>query len=285
MHPFENEPYRVTGKSFTAAAVNMASKAGEYMKSKLGLAEHVQIKTNEHDLVTEVDKGTETLIRKLIQTYFPTHSILGEEGVAPGAEASARAVESVMDAEYVWVIDPIDGTTNFVHGLPFYSVSIALAHRGEVIVGVVYDPSRDELFVAEKDKGAYLRGRRITVSQEDRLADSLIGTGFPADREKALPRALTQLSAVAPRVRNVRNAGSAALHLAYVAAGRLTGFWEENLNAWDIAAGMLLVKEAGGRVTDMDGSPYSLRVRNVAASNGRIHDELLNVLQRSTLPG
>ncbi|HZG55192.1 inositol monophosphatase family protein, partial [Paenibacillus sp.] len=279
MSQYERETYTVTGKSFTAVAVNMASKAGEYMKSKLGQATDVRVKTTPHDLVTEVDKGTELLIRKIIQAYFPTHAILGEEGVEPGAEASRLALERIREEEYVWIVDPIDGTTNFIHGLPFYSVSIALAHRGEVIVGVVYDPSRDELFVAEKGKGAYVRGKRMNVSAEERLEDSLVATGFPTDRERVLPLALKQIEAVAPKVRNIRSAGSAALHLAYVAAGRLSGFWEPNLNAWDIAAGMLLVNEAGGRVTDMNGEPYGLHVRDVAATNGRIHDALLTAIR------
>ncbi|MCI3920604.1 inositol monophosphatase [Paenibacillus sp. TRM 82003] len=275
----ERETYTVSGKSFTAVAVNMAAKAGEWMKNKLGQATDVQMKTTPHDLVTEVDKGTELLIRKLIQTYFPTHAILGEEGVEPGAEASRRALEDVQDEEYVWIIDPIDGTTNFIHGLPFYSVSIALAHRGEVIVGVVYDPARDELFVAEKGKGAYVHGKRMQVSVEERLSDSLIATGFPTERERALPEALRQISNVAPKVRNIRAAGSAALHLAYVASGRLSGFWEANLNSWDLAAGMLLVREAGGVVTEMNGQPYGLHVRDVAATNGRIHDSLIEALR------
>ncbi|HZG83465.1 inositol monophosphatase family protein [Paenibacillus sp.] len=279
MSNHERETYTVTGKSFTAVAVNMAAKAGEYMKSKLGQATDVRVKTSPHDLVTEVDKGTEILIRKIIHTYFPTHDILGEEGVEPGAEASRLALEAVKDREYVWIVDPIDGTTNFIHGLPFYSVSIALAHRGEVIVGVVYDPSRDELFVAEKGKGAYVHGKRIQVSPEEELAGSLVATGFPTDRQHVLPLALKQIESVAPRVRNIRAGGSAALHLAYVAAGRLTGFWEANLNAWDIAAGMLLVQEAGGKVTDMNGEPYGLHVRDVAATNGRIHDDLIAAIR------
>jgi myo-inositol-1(or 4)-monophosphatase len=279
MSNYERETYTVTGKSFTAVAVNMASKAGEWMKSKLGQASEVLVKTTPHDLVTEVDKGAELLIRKLIHTYFPTHAILGEEGVEPGAEASRKALENMKDEEYVWIVDPIDGTTNFIHGLPFYSVSIALAHRGEVIVGVVYDPSRDELFVAEKGKGAYVRGKRMSVSGEERLEDSLVATGFPTDRELVLPEALRQITAVAPQVRNIRSFGSAALHLAYVAAGRLSGFWEANLNAWDIAAGMLLIQEAGGRVTHIDGQPYGLHVRDVLATNGHIHDALIEAVK------
>lgn len=266
-------------KSFTAVAVNSASKAGEWIKSRIGRFAEPDLKYSMHDLVTEVDKGSERLIRNLIATHFPQHSFLGEEGVEPGPEASAKALEAVEDAEYLWIVDPIDGTTNFVHGFPFFSVSIALAHKGQVIVGVVYDPSKDELFVAERGKGAYVHGKPMNVSKEQSLRQSLVATGFPADHQMALPLNLRQIQAVAPQVRNIRTAGSAALHMAYVAAGRLSGFWEIGLNSWDLAAGSLLVEEAGGKVTDLNGEPYHLGVRNVAASNGAVHGELLKALQ------
>ncbi|GIO13392.1 inositol monophosphatase [Cohnella xylanilytica] len=276
----ENEQI-IGSKSFTAVAVNCASKAGEWIKSRIGQFAEPDLKHSMHDLVTEVDKGSERLIRNLIGTHFPHHSFLGEEGVEPGPEASARALEKVSDAEYLWIVDPIDGTTNYVHDFPFYSVSIALARKGQVIVGVVYDPSRDELFVAERGKGAYVHGKRMSISGEKALRQSLVATGFPADHTAALPANLKQIQAVAPQVRNVRVAGSAALHMAYVAAGRLSGFWEIGLNAWDLAAGSLLVEEAGGRVTDQSGEPYHLGVRNVAASNGWIHGELLEALKKA----
>jgi myo-inositol-1(or 4)-monophosphatase len=269
-----SEPFTVGGKSFTAVAINTASKAGEWIKSKLGDINKVDTKYSSHDLVTEVDKGSEKMIRNLIMTHFPSHSFLGEEGVEPGPAASAKALQEVSEEEYVWIVDPIDGTTNFVHGFPFFTVSIALAYRGEVIVGVVYDPSRDELFVAEKGKGAYLHGRKTRVSSEAKLVDSLIATGFPADRDGALLVNLRGIQALAPQVRNIRMAGSAALHLAYVAAGRLSGFWEIGLNSWDIAAGALLIQESGGKVTDTEGRPYTLAVRNIMATNSKIHDEL-----------
>lgn len=269
-----SEPFTVGGKSFTAVAINTASKAGEWIKSKLGDINKVDTKYSSHDLVTEVDKGSEKMIRNLIMTHFPSHSFLGEEGVEPGPAASAKALQEVSEEEYVWIVDPIDGTTNFVHGFPFFTVSIALAYRGEVIVGVVYDPSRDELFVAEKGKGAYLHGRKTRVSSEAELVDSLIATGFPADRYGALSVNLRGIQALAPQVRNIRMAGSAALHLAYVAAGRLSGFWEIGLNSWDIAAGALLIQESGGKVTDTEGRPYTLAVRNIMATNSKIHDEL-----------
>jgi len=267
----------IVGKSPVAVAVNAAAKAGEWIKTKLGGFDNLMLKTSEQDLVTEVDKGAESLIKNLLKTYFPDHSFLGEESVPPGAEASKQAIERLKDEEYLWIIDPIDGTTNFVHGFPFFCVSIALAHHGEVVAGVIYDPMHDEMFVGEKVKGAYLRGRQLQVSKEMRLADSLIATGFPPSiREGWHPQ---KVAGIVPKVRNLRTTGSAALHLAYVAAGRLSGFWEPGLNVWDMAAGILLVQEAGGRVSDMDGHPYSLSVRDVAATNGHIHDELLAYLR------
>lgn len=269
----------VGGKSFTAVAVNCAAKAGQWVKSKVGSITQLDTKYSMHDLVTEVDKSTERMIRNLISTHFPNHSFLGEEGVEPGPEASAKALQEMSDSEYLWIVDPIDGTTNFVHGFPFFSVSIALAYRGQVIVGVVYDPSRDELFVAERGKGAYVHGRKMQVSQEATLSRSLIATGFPADHHVALPANMKGIQALAPKVRNLRIAGSAALHLAYVAAGRLSGFWEYNLSSWDIAAGSLLVEEAGGRISDLNGELYHVGVRNVAASNGIIHEELVKELE------
>ncbi|MEX2461159.1 MAG: inositol monophosphatase family protein [Paenibacillaceae bacterium] len=274
----ENNGYKIGGKSFTVVAINTAATAGEWIKSKLGTFANLDLKYSPHDLVTEVDKGSETLIRNLIMTHFPHHSFLGEEGVEPGPAASAAALANVSDAEYLWIVDPIDGTTNYVHGFPFFVVSIALAYKGEVIVGVVYDPSRDELFVAEKGKGAYVKGKRMGVSTENKLIDSLLGSGLPADRNNAMPINLIGINAIAPKVRNIRIVGSAALHLAYVAAGRLSGFWEIGLNSWDIAAGALLIQEAGGIVSDTLGKPYKLDVRNVMATNSLIHQELQNEL-------
>jgi myo-inositol-1(or 4)-monophosphatase len=281
----EIKPYLVGSKSFTAVAINTASKAGEWIKSKLGTISNIDYKVSQHDLVTEIDKGSESMIRRLLLTHFPNHSFLGEEGVEPGPEASRLALQETEEAEYVWIVDPIDGTTNYVHGFPFYTVSIALAYKGEVIVGVVYDPSRDEMFVAEKGKGTYLRGKKMNVSAEHQLSNSLIATGFPADHMVSLPMNMKGLQAIAPKVRNIRSSGSAALHLAYVAAGRLSGFWEIGLNAWDIAAGALLVQESGGQVSDTKGNPYKLSVRNVLATNGNVHSELQNELHEANATG
>jgi myo-inositol-1(or 4)-monophosphatase len=278
MASIDNSSFNVGSKNFTAVAINTAAKAGEWIQSKLGDFNNLQTKYSAQDLVTEVDKGAEKMIRNLIQTHFPDHSILGEEGVGPGPTAARQALEGLQEAEFLWIVDPLDGTTNFVHGFPFFSVSIALAHKGEVIVGVVYNPLSNELFVAEKGKGAYVKGKPLRVSEESQLIESLIATGLPADRNGALPVNLQGLNYLCPKVRNIRIAGSAALHLAYVAAGRLSGFWEIGLNAWDMAAGALLVTEAGGSITDTEGNPYHLGVRNVMASNGNIHREFQSEL-------
>lgn len=265
----KEEPYTVGRKSFTAVAVNTASKTGEWIKSKVGQYRNLQFKQSSIDLVTEVDRGAEQMIRGLISTHFPEHGFLGEEGTA-----GALSVEEAMEQEYVWIVDPVDGTTNFVHGFPFFGVSIALAHKGEVIVGVVYDPTRDEMFVAEKGKGAYLHGNRMRVSQEKQLGDSLLACGFPANSE-ASARNMAGIQLVQPKVRSIRMVGAAALHLAYVAAGRLSGYWEHGLHLWDLAAGALLVSESGGKVTDMSGAPLTLATRDLIATNGLIHDELM----------
>lgn len=278
-------PYVVSSKSHTAVAINAASKAGEWIKSKLGTVKELNTKYSAQDLVTEVDKGAEQMIRKLIQTHFPDHYILGEESVQPGPEASAQALQETLNEEYVWIVDPVDGTTNYVHGFPFYSISIALAYKGEIIVGVIYDPSRDEMFVAEKGKGAYVHGKPTAVSGEITLETSLLATGFPTDQKFAFPINMTGLQHLAPQVRNIRSGGSAALHMAYVAAGRLTGFWEIGLNAWDLAAGVLLVTESGGTVSDTAGRPYELSVRHVVATNGAIHTQLVDALQTANATG
>ncbi|WP_458120201.1 inositol monophosphatase family protein [Paenibacillus sp. Z6-24] len=281
MEDNQKQPYVVSSKSRVAVAINAASKTGEWIKTKLGSYKHLDTKTSSQDLVTEVDKGAEQMIRKLVLTYCPDDEFLGEESAGIGAEASIQATENVLDADYVWIVDPIDGTTNFVHGFPYYCVSIAVAHKGEVIVGVVYDPTHDELFVAEKGKGAYVHGNRMQVAGEQTLAESLVATGFPANA--GLERNTRALVEMVPKVRSIRNGGSAALHLAYVAAGRLNAYWEVGLNAWDLAAGALLVQESGGRIGDISGEDYKLTVRNVAATNGHIHDELIRELHTAGL--
>jgi myo-inositol-1(or 4)-monophosphatase len=275
----------VGSKSYTAVAINAAAKAGEWIKSRLGIYKQLDTKTAPNDLVTEVDKGAEIMIRKLIQTHFPDHDFLGEESVEPGAEASAKAVAGYADSEYLWIVDPIDGTTNFVHGNPYFCVSIALAIKGELAVGIIYDPMHDEMFVAEKGKGAYVHGQPMAVSGERILSDSLLAVGFNPERSFALPNNMKGITALSTQTRSLRTLGSAALQLAYVAAGRLTGYYEVGLNAWDIAAGVLLVTESGGKVTDTKGGAYTLSTRHLAATNGRIHQELLDTLETAGATG
>ncbi len=216
------------------------------------------------DLVTEADRASEKLIVERLRARWPEHGVVGEEGTRTGA-----------GADYRWYVDPLDGTTNFAHGFPVFCVSIALVHKDEeLIVGVLYDPTRDEMFSAERGEGATLNGKPIHVSKTTRLAESLLGTGFPSHKRHLNPN-IHFYHQITLRSHGVRRAGSAALDLANVACGRYDGFWEFNLNPWDTAAGVLLVREAGGTVTRFDGSPYRLDSREVLASNGLIHEKLM----------
>jgi len=266
-------------------AIEAAKEAGRLIRERVKTAKQVATKYSANDLVTEVDRQSEEIIRRILLEAHPDHAILGEEGVAPGPEASRRAVETYRDHENLWIVDPIDGTTNFVHGFPFFSVSIALARRGTVVLGLVYDPIRDECFTAERGKGARLNGEPIRVSKERTLTESLVATGFPPSSTGARQKNMAGLLRLSFLCRNMRAAGSAALHMAYVAAGRLSAFWELELNAWDLAAGSLLVEEAGGRVTDTRGMSYHIGVRNVLATNGLIHEAMLEELKAAEATG
>ena len=224
------------------------------------------------DLVTIADRESERLIVDGLRSTFPGHGIFGEEGTRSG-----------MDSEFRWYVDPLDGTTNFAHGFPVFCVSLGLERRaaglaadadGELITGVIYDPTRDELFTAEKGAGAFLNGRRIRVSATTTLAESLLATGFPSHKRHVNPN-IHFYQQFTLRSHGVRRAGSAALDLAYVACGRVDAFWEFNLNPWDTAAGVLLVREAGGTVTRFDGAAFRLDSREVLATNGIVKDELV----------
>ncbi|MCB9762217.1 MAG: inositol monophosphatase [Alphaproteobacteria bacterium] len=214
------------------------------------------------DLVTQVDLASEALIRDMLSAEAPGIPIQGEEG--GGAEGAATR----------WIVDPLDGTTNFVHGLPHWCVSIALLTDGALALGVVYDPNRDELFEARRGGGAALNGATIRTSSTSSLSGSLVASGFPYDRRQRIDFYLSFVREMLLRTQGFRRAGAAALDLAWVAAGRLDGFWEFNLNPWDIAAGALLVREAGGRVTDMDGGALDLEGQRILATNGFLHDEM-----------
>jgi len=211
---------------------------------------------------------------------FPDHDFLGEEDVPPGKEASAAALEAKLSENegWLWIVDPIDGTTNFVHGMPLCMPSVAATYNGQVVVGVIYDCHRDELFTAVKGRGAYMNGERISVGPQETIGDAIIAMGSPPAVE-SLEMSLKGIQALMPKVRGIRMLGSAALMLAWVANGRLTCYWEYDLSSWDITAGALLIQEAGGRFTDLEGNDFSLKGRKICASNGKAHDEILRVLR------
>jgi myo-inositol-1(or 4)-monophosphatase len=241
----------------------IAREAGSLLMSYFD--RHIKIEyKGDVDLVTAADRASEKLIVERLQARWPQHGIVGEEGT-----------RTEIGAEFRWYVDPLDGTTNFAHGYPVFCVSIALARRDdELEVGVLYDPTRNELFAAERGNGATLNGNPIHVSQTTRLAESILGTGFPSHKRHKNPN-IHFYQQITLRSHGVRRAGSAALDLANVAAGRFDGFWEFNLNPWDTAAGVLIVQEAGGKVTRFDGAPFQLESREVLATNGLIHDEVI----------
>jgi myo-inositol-1(or 4)-monophosphatase len=206
---------------------------------------------------------------------------LGEEDVPPGKEASAAAIDAKLSEEsspWLWIVDPIDGTTNFVHGMPLCMPSVAVSFKGDVMVGVIYDCHRDELFTAVKGRGAYMNDDKISVGLQDTLGDAIIAMGSPPATD-SMHMSLKGVAALMPKVRTIRMLGSAALMLAWVANGRLTCYWEYDLSAWDIAAGALIIQEAGGQFTDLAGNDFTLRTRKICASNGKIHNDVVKVLR------
>ena len=255
---------------FLATAIEIVRRAGEIQLERRESGFRVSKKA-ENDLVTDVDLECERMFRAVIAERFPDHDILAEElgaCTSPGPGSRWR-----------WVFDPLDGTTNYAHGLPIFCASLGLEFDGRADVGAVYDPTRRELFTAERGGGAFLNGKRLTVSDTPRLIDSLIVTGFPYDVHRH-PRDLVELfGAFLGRARAVRRLGSAALDLCYVAAGRFEAFWEQHLKPWDVSAGALIVEEAGGRVTGIDGSPFDAAAAHLVASNGRLQDEMLAVIR------
>jgi myo-inositol-1(or 4)-monophosphatase len=247
-------------------AVSVAREAGRLLLDRIGSITDITHK-GAINIVTDVDLASEELIRDRIATHYPRHQVLAEEGGL--AESSS---------EYRWVIDPLDGTTNYAHGLPIFCVSIALELRGESIIGVVYDPMRDELFAAERERGATLNNRPIRVSSTSEILQSLLSTGFPYDIKTSNLTNLDHWANFAMNAQALRRLGSAALDLCYVACGRFDGFWELSLNPWDMAAGALIVAEAGGRVTDFKGDRFSNYKPEVIASNGLIHERMVEVV-------
>jgi myo-inositol-1(or 4)-monophosphatase len=251
---------------YLAVAIEAALRAGRIQRERYGRGVAVELK-GEIDLVTEVDRACELAILEMIRSRYPDHDIVTEE--TDLARTGSR---------HVWYVDPLDGTTNFAHAYPMFCVSIAHAEDGEIVAGVVLDPLRDELFAAEKGGGAHLNGRPLRVSTASRLIESLLITGFPYDLHDRLEERLRPFNKVMGRARAIRRDGAAALDLCYVAAGRADGFWEVILKPWDMHAGRLILAEAGGRATRLDGGPLGLGPEGVVATNGRIHDELVGVL-------
>jgi myo-inositol-1(or 4)-monophosphatase len=248
-------------------AIELAHAAGDLLRSELLGPRRIAFKGSPTNLVTEMDARAEALIVDRLLGAFPDDAILAEERGAQAGRSGRR-----------WIIDPLDGTTNYAHGVPIFGVSIALEVGGRVQLGVVYDPNQRELFVAERGAGAFCNDARLTVSTATTLDASLLATGFPYDIRVKDDNNLREYGAFAVRARGVRRLGSAVLYLAWVAAGRFDGYWELRLGPWDVAAGGLMVEEAGGRLTAITGGPLDLEAPTVIASNGRIHDAMLTVL-------
>lgn len=258
----------MAGSGFKNIAIKAAKKAGKVHKKHLGRKSKVKEKSASFDLVTTADLEAEKAIVKIIKRAYSEHNILAEEENYEKTSSS-----------YCWIIDPLDGTNNFSFGIPFFCVSIALAKDNQVILGVVYDVMRKELFWAEKGKGAYLNGRRIKVSDEPSLAKAMLITGFYYDRGKDM---INNLEAIRiffqKKIFGLRRLGAAALDLSYISCGRATGFWEFKLSPWDFAAGKLLVEEAGGKFTDKSGKDVKLEPSYIIASNGKIHAQLIETV-------
>jgi myo-inositol-1(or 4)-monophosphatase len=250
--------------SFLQTSMEIAREAGSLLAKYF--EQHVAFELKgEYDLVTGADRASEQLVIDRLRAHFPAHSIVAEESGSHDGSS-----------DYCWYVDPLDGTTNFAHGFPMFNVTLALEHAGEIVAGVIFDPLRDEMFASERGSGAYLNQRRISVSKVSRLEDMLVATGFPS-RKRHLDINVHFYYQLAMSTHGVRRAGAAALDLAYVACGRLDGFWEFGLNPWDMAAGILLIREAGGTCSGMKGEPANLRGPHLLADNGAVHPALLDI--------
>lgn len=257
-------------QDFLKTAVTAARLAGDIILKNFGRLADGDIQAKQDfDFVTKVDKCSEAIIMQTIKDKFPSHVFLAEE-----------TLKQAAGSNYRWIIDPLDGTTNYIHSYPMFSVSIALEYRGEIIAGVVLDPLKDELFHAVKGSGSFLNNKQIYASDTVLLAKSLIATGFPFRKKEMINLYLDAFREVFEEVSDIRRAGSAALDLAFIAAGRCEGFFELNLSPWDIAAGSLLIKEAGGLITDFGGGENYLSTGNIVAGNKHIHAEILKIIKQ-----
>jgi len=255
-------------KKILSVAQEAALRAGKYLKKAYGYGQRPEVEfKGDVDLVTEKDRESQEIIYKIIKENFPQHSILGEEDL-----------NIEKDKELLWLIDPIDGTTNFAHSLPMFCVSIAFLVEGKSRVGVVYVPLLEEMFYAARGSGAFLNKKKITVSKEKDLGKCLLATGFPYDRRESPENNVNHFNKFIVRARGIRRIGSAAIDLAYTAAGRFDGFWEIKLYPWDTAAALLMVEEAGGKVTDFSNNPFDPFMKECVASNGQIHQRILKII-------
>lgn len=252
---------------FLDIAEEAARQAGRLLLDQRGSRLNIE-KKGKVDLVTDADRRSEDMIRKIITGKFPYHRFIAEEGT-----------ESKGKSEYRWLVDPLDGTTNYAHGFPVWCVSIALLRGDDIITGCIYNPNLDECFTSEAETGAYLNGKRISVSDKEKLDDALLATGFPYDIRETDDDNLREFTAFYKRAQAVRRAGAAALDLAHVACGRFDGFWEFKLAPWDIAAGVLMVTEAGGKATSYCGDRYDIYKGELLASNGLIHERMADILR------
>lgn len=251
--------------------IQISKEAGELIRNAFGKTHSIKFKTNELNLVTETDKASEKLITEFIKKKYPSHRILAEEG--------SEANPDKVGTDYLWVVDPLDGTTNFAHGLPIFAVSIGVQKNRETIAGVVYDVMRDVVYSAEKTSGSFENGKRISVSKNENLGHSVLVTGFPynirGNPDKAFERFITFLK----QARAIRRLGSAAIDFCYVANGVFDGFWEVSLHPWDICAGKLIVEEAGGSVTDFDGNKIDIYSKRILATNSFVHQKMIDVMK------
>ncbi len=249
-------------------AIELARAGGDVLKHYMTREKQVELKSRAN-LVTIADKESEALVIQMIKERYPNHAILAEESGASGS------------GEGKWIIDPLDGTTNFAHQYPFFCVSVAFEQRGEILCGAVYDPLRDEMFSGARGLGSFVNRQQLRVSDTEKLGSALVMTGFPYTVREKIRVAMSQFEAFIVESQAVRRGGSAALDLCYVAIGRCDGFWEMGLHPWDTAAGQVILEEAGGRLTDFSGNPFSPYMKQIVATNGKIHGEMISVLERT----
>ena len=250
----------------TEVAIKAARQAGSLLKERLGNIKNIDYK-GAFNIVTDVDKASERIILDILNAEFPNHGVLAEECGAINPNLQKR-----------WLIDPLDGTTNYTHSYPFFCVSIGFEDNGKMVAGIVYNPIADEIFWAEHGHGAWLNGEKIQVSTTNSLSKSLLATGFPPDTRQAKDNNMDRFMTLTDQSHGVRRDGAAALDLCFVACGRLDGFWETKLSPWDTAAGIIIVTESGGKITDLNGGPFKISDGYILATNGLIHDEVTNVL-------